>query len=69
MFKRAFEDGIKVRISQISEYKSLRGVEGKIRSGLVYDGAVEVEVPDEFAIGLWSGVSSRIVKVDELERV
>ena len=52
MFKRAFEDGIKVRVSRYSEIKSVRGATGVIRSGFEYDGRVDVEFPEEYQIGI-----------------
>lgn len=69
MFKRAFEDGIKVRVSRYSEIKSVRGATGVIRSGFEYDGRVDVEFDEEFSLGNFTCAKCRLVLVDELEVV
>lgn len=66
MRSSAFENGTKVKVSETSEIKSLRGVEGVVVGGLNYLGSIYVDFGKEYETPL--GVY-RMVDISDLERV
>lgn len=65
MFKRAFEDGVKVKVAAHSVYKSLRGQNAVIRNGIDIHGTVEIEF-GTFPFS-WSDSKKVVIGAEELE--